>query len=280
MNKLKTLTGGHKASLRDYDHIQGAFADIFKGLGEMFFGLDMQKVIVSGIEFTINGTEYSHTAGVVFYNGEFFEVDALEAPLDSPGGKPKFAVTTGYPTDFPTIRFADGDDKSVHEIRKVALFPSTYAEGEDYDTFVGPDFWSAIQNENRRFVTDDHLQQIENSTNQFSEVQEIQFASRFSNSTLRVQKVGSFFIVQTYFSMKDEWWSNNGEPKVSVITQLPVGYRPSVSISTTYLTRDFSNDPGHIISIRFNQSGDVVIVTDTNSVPNDSQVVTFSSIIY
>ena len=82
-------------------------------------------VIMNGCVVTKVGTNYTHTAGQIFYQGFLYTVDALTTSLSSPAGEAKWAAfEVPEPIDNSVV-FDDGNDYNIDIHLKFRLVAST-----------------------------------------------------------------------------------------------------------------------------------------------------------
>jgi hypothetical protein len=114
-------------------HIQLAYQEAIAELQKAKIGnsYDPGSVyVLSGCINTGSGSNYVISSGAVFYNGEVFLVDA--ATFTVAGGQvAEGAIVTSYyvGAEADTVAFTDGNNRSVHQIRKVAYSSALAGSG-------------------------------------------------------------------------------------------------------------------------------------------------------
>jgi hypothetical protein len=84
--------------------------------------------ILYGVEKTsLGGSNYSYTAGAIYFNGEVYLVDAI-ASISITTADILTITTTNDPTADP-VTFTDGTPRSVHNIRKLVISNGTLGTG-------------------------------------------------------------------------------------------------------------------------------------------------------
>lgn len=128
MRKLKTTdisnSVGFPPKGGTFVHLQQAYLDGFNWLAQYFRANEYSAsvvYIISGLKYSTAGGNYTITDGLIYYNGELFEVNSLTAATTT-AATFKAIVTTNF-TDATAdpVQFTDGNDYNVHEIRKVSL---------------------------------------------------------------------------------------------------------------------------------------------------------------
>jgi len=135
MKKIKTsdITAGvaYPPSKKGLDFLQQSYQEVVANLAQAFIGntpsTTVGYALYGCIKTFISGSNYSLTAGAIYFNGEVYQVDAISsisivtAPILT-------ITTTNDPVADPTI-FSDGSSKNVHNIRKMVLSDGTLGTG-------------------------------------------------------------------------------------------------------------------------------------------------------
>lgn len=106
-------------------------SEILKGLVKSYATNDL--LIISGCVVTasIPGTS-SVTAGCIYYNGEFYQVDA-NASISSPSNTLVWSIVTTYASGDPAT-FSDGNSYNFHAVNKMQLTNAATGTGiADYN---------------------------------------------------------------------------------------------------------------------------------------------------
>ena len=118
---------------------QGSFVFLQAAYTEMLAGLTLQQIgaqysttqvyVVWGCVNTGDTTNYNISAGLVFYNGELFNVDAQTLTVSS-GQVATFSLAkSNFTTYADPVTFTDGQTHSVHNIRKLNLVSGSSGSG-------------------------------------------------------------------------------------------------------------------------------------------------------
>jgi hypothetical protein len=142
MKKLLTLASGAKRqpyTNTTFDHLQEAYQEAINALAECLIPDNTQYVILYGCEATLDGTDWSCTAGAIYYSGEIYLFNAVEPgePIAMTGTDvPVLTLMTGYAAGDP-ITFTDGTTGNVHEIKTFTATADTSGSGDvDYNDLV------------------------------------------------------------------------------------------------------------------------------------------------
>ncbi len=123
MKTLEIGTGGHQRSNNDIIHLQDSLVECVLQLSKSLSGTNETKVVLHGFEVTKVGSNYTHTAGYILYNGETYVIDELASPLVDTG-TPKLAIDLTWGANNP-VEYYNGTTKNVHATRKLKLVLST-----------------------------------------------------------------------------------------------------------------------------------------------------------
>ena len=144
MRKLLTTNIGSTSAMPvksgTLDHLQLANQELFDAIGRSIVGnvYDSTKVyIIYGCVNTGVSANYIISAGCVFYNGEFYQVDATS--FTAAGGQIAVATIgiTYNLTNADPVTFTDGATHSVHQIRKMAIASAASGSGiADFVNFI------------------------------------------------------------------------------------------------------------------------------------------------
>lgn len=121
-----------------FDHLQAAYKELFAGIGN-FLKIDDYSssvpYILSGCSYSDNGTNWTVTAGVIYFGGEFYLVPAVTKAIV--GGQTRvLKYTTTYDPADPTP-FTDGTTHNVHKIVTIAVDNGVSGTGDaDYSACV------------------------------------------------------------------------------------------------------------------------------------------------
>lgn len=127
MKKIKTSdisTGAaYPPSKKGLDFLQQSYQEVLAQLAQTFVGntpsTTIGYVLYGCVKTLISGTNYSLTAGAIYFNGEVYAVDAI-ATIPILASPILTITTTNDPVADPTI-FTDMSSKNVHNIRKMVL---------------------------------------------------------------------------------------------------------------------------------------------------------------
>lgn len=118
--------------------IQDAYKEsLAQALSSLVETIDPTQVyIVSGLYNSGSGSVYNVTQGVVYFNGELFDVPAFSFTLVGSELPYPSIITTQYTTNADPVTFTDGTPRNVHNIRKFNVTnTTTYAGIMDYDNW-------------------------------------------------------------------------------------------------------------------------------------------------
>lgn len=100
-------------------YTEAILASIRNALGSSYSASAVYQLYGAVVAQPTSGN-YTITAGSVFYNGEFFIVDAVSIPIAM--ATPGFAIdTTQYTTNADPVTFSDNNQRNVHNIRKIIM---------------------------------------------------------------------------------------------------------------------------------------------------------------
>ncbi len=125
MNNFNFINGGHPNALNDYAFMQSAYQLGIANSGLVNKPESVNSYIVSGCQITKSGTSYTHTAGVIYLNNQFYQVDELTIPLTD-AGVPVWGIEETVDT---TLNYSDGSAQQPYRIRKGKLYINTYPDG-------------------------------------------------------------------------------------------------------------------------------------------------------
>ena len=112
-----------------------------------------QVYILSGLHNTGTGTTYNVTSGVVYFNGELFDVAAFSFTLTGSQLPYPSVVTTQYTTNADPVTFTDGTPRNVHNIRTfVVTNTTTYAGIMEFDNWFRVAPW--LKGDTKEIVCD------------------------------------------------------------------------------------------------------------------------------
>lgn len=122
------------------NHLQEAYREEFAAMLAVFNnGTALSGIsVLSGVTNTGSGANYIISAGIVFYNGEYFEVDATTFTAADTAVA---TIVTTYVTaaNADPVLFTDGVNRNVHAIRKIAIIDGNTSSPnyiDDFDTFI------------------------------------------------------------------------------------------------------------------------------------------------
>ena len=118
--------------------IQDSYKEsISQALSSLVESVDPTQVyILSGLQNSGSGATYNVAQGVVYFNGELFDVPAFNFTLTGSQLPYPSVVTTQYTTNADPVTFTDGTPRNVHNIRKFGVqATTTYAGIMDYDAW-------------------------------------------------------------------------------------------------------------------------------------------------
>lgn len=126
---------GLQMSFRILEHLQQALTESIDGVMKAFLGTNNNVVILNGAAISVVGSDYTITAGIAYYNGEIFYIDA--ASFTAGGGQVGvFVIDTTYIAQDP-IQYADLNSYNTHSIRKLKFQAGASGSGvADHDEVV------------------------------------------------------------------------------------------------------------------------------------------------
>lgn len=102
-----------------FDHLMSSYEEGFQALLTAIGCNPASVTILSGCGITVNGQDFSMTAGWAAYNNEIFEIDA--ANFTAPAGQTAvFVIEETFSANDP-IRFDDNSEFNVNQIRKLKM---------------------------------------------------------------------------------------------------------------------------------------------------------------
>jgi hypothetical protein len=118
MKKLITQNlGGHLLSLDDFRHMQEGVYESLEAMTKSLLPSGSDRCILFGCILTVAGSDYSLSAGAIFYQGEIYPVDAQTGVIN---GVPYWVLSTSY-APFNPVTYNDSATHNVHAIRKASL---------------------------------------------------------------------------------------------------------------------------------------------------------------
>lgn len=116
-------------------HIESAYTEAFKAILQTLNCDPAEITILSGVEMTQLGQDYTVTAGWAAYQDEIFQIDADSFTADG-GEIGVWVIETTYLATDP-VKFDDGNEYNVNEIRKLKLQSGAAESGEkDWDDVI------------------------------------------------------------------------------------------------------------------------------------------------
>ena len=143
MKVLNIETGGHLNSNDDLIHLQSAFQEGFEALFKMLLQNPGNSHKLFGCDLTVDASNASTTEGVIFYQNEFFLVDAHSIPVVESGAL-GWKIEEVFDSNNPVV-YASGASVRPHITRKMLLVYDTYDVEE-----------SALTLFNLKHLTPDH----------------------------------------------------------------------------------------------------------------------------
>lgn len=128
MRKLKTtnITTNAQAPIKSGTlvHLQAANEEVFTAVGRALAGGNYSSAtgyIAYGCTSSLSGSTWTITAGAVFYDGEFYLVDATT--FNVTGGQVPVAVleVTQFTTNADPVLFTNGQQYNIHDVRKIKI---------------------------------------------------------------------------------------------------------------------------------------------------------------
>ena len=118
MKKLLTQNlGGHLLSLDDFGHMQEGVYESLEAMTKSLLPSGSDRCILFGCILTVAGSDFSLSAGAIFYQGEIYPVEAQTGVTN---GVPYWVLSTSY-APFNPVTYNDGAPHNVHAIRKASL---------------------------------------------------------------------------------------------------------------------------------------------------------------
>lgn len=112
-----------------------------------------QVYILSGLHNTGTGTTYNVSSGVVYFNGELFDVAAFSFTITGSQLPYPSIQITQYTTNADPVTFTDGTPRNVHNIRKfVVTNTTTYAGIMEFDNWYRVAPW--LKGDTKEIVCD------------------------------------------------------------------------------------------------------------------------------
>ncbi|HWB91963.1 MAG TPA: hypothetical protein VG605_08930 [Puia sp.] len=122
-------------------HIQLAYQEALGEIAKAITGsaYDPTKAyILNGCVNSGSGSNYSISAGSIFFNGEVYLVDAASFSISGSNvAVGAFATTFFAAANADPVQFTDGITRTIHQIRKIVLQPGLSGSGAaDYNAWV------------------------------------------------------------------------------------------------------------------------------------------------
>lgn len=119
-------------------HLQLAYREVLAGIGKAITGTgyDPTKVyILNGCVNSGSGSNYNISAGVVFFNGEVYLVDAATFTISGPNVAVGIVTKTYFTgANADPVQFTDGVTRTIHEIWK--MVPQSGLSGSGAANFL------------------------------------------------------------------------------------------------------------------------------------------------
>lgn len=239
MKKIKTTDivagAAYPPSKKGLDFLQQSYQEVLAYVSQAFIGntpsTTVGYVLYGCVKTSLGGSNYSLTAGAIYFNGEVYAVDAI-ASIAIATAPIMTITTTNDPTADPTI-FTDGSSKNVHNIRKMVLSNGTLGTGTlDYEDLI--------------FLNDDW--------HYIGATGEPAFQNSWVNNG---GSRGDVAFKRTLDKFVYFCGAMQGGSDATVAFTLPAGYRPSATVDTVAL--GFSAVVGTSNRVTVSTAGDVTI---------------------
>lgn len=124
------------------EHIQSAYQEAIAATIKALLGSTTYNAakayVLHGVVNSGSGSNYSISAGAIFYNGEVFLVDAATFTITGANVAVGVISTTYYSaTNADPVIFTDGVSRNIHQIRKIVMQPGLSGSGAaDFVDFI------------------------------------------------------------------------------------------------------------------------------------------------